>query len=129
MMDDPEQRPAAETIREAIRALRGTPAGERLRSHTQRTQHAAEALLRSPDPIMREVGGQLRDGAMRPSDVLRIPEYRDAFQRAAEQARDQLDPKKVAAELERLAERDSTGQRRDGSTDDRDRREDRTSSW
>ena len=105
MDDDEERRAAAASIQNSVRVLSGTPFGERLRNPAFRQQHAAEALLRNPDPIMREIGRQLQDGSMRPSDVLRIPEYREAFGRAAEQVRDRLDPKQVAAELEALAER------------------------
>jgi hypothetical protein len=76
----------------------------RLNSLTARREHAAEALLRHPDPVMREIGRQFSDGGMRPSDVLRIPEYREAFGRAAEQVRRDLDPKVVAAQLRDLAE-------------------------
>ena len=105
-MDDDKRRAAAESIRDSVRALRDTPIGERLRSAAFRQEHAAEALLRNPDPIMREIGRQLQDGSMRPSDVLRIPAYREAFGRAAEQVRDRLDPKAVATELDKLAERE-----------------------
>jgi hypothetical protein len=105
MDDDEDRREAAASIRDSVRTLRDTPFGERLGNSDFRRQHAAEALLRNPDPIMREIGNQLRDGSMRPSDVLRIPEYREAFGRAAEQVRDRLDPTKVAAELAELAER------------------------
>jgi hypothetical protein len=108
-MDDDERREAAETIRDSVRLLRSrSPIGERLRSGAFRREHAGEALLRHPDPIMREIGRQLRDGTMRPSDVLRIPEYRDAFGRAAEQVRDRLDPKAVATELSRLTEKEQS---------------------
>jgi hypothetical protein len=105
MDDDEERREAAASIRDSVRTLRDTPFGERLRDPDFRRQHAAGALLRNPDPVMREIGRQLQDGSMRPSDVLRIPEYREAFGRAAEQVRGRLDPQKVAADLAELAER------------------------
>jgi len=95
----------ADDIRESMRTLRETSLGERLTSRTARRERAAEALLRHPDPVMREIGRQLRDGSMRPSDVLRIPEYREAFGRAAEQVRRDLDPRMVAAQLRELAQR------------------------
>jgi len=104
MMDE-DRREVADSIRDSVRSLRGTTLGERLRGRAFRQEHAAEALLRHPDPIMREIGRQLRDGSMRPADVLRIPEYRDAFGRAAADARRSLDPKAVAADLHELAER------------------------
>lgn len=94
-------------IRESVRTLRQTPLGQRLGSLDARRERAAEALLRHPDPVMREIGRQFQDGSMRPADVLRIPEYRQAFARAADQVRRDLDPKVVAAELRDLAERSS----------------------
>jgi hypothetical protein len=46
--------------------------------------------------------------------VLRIPQYREAFQRAAEQARERLDPRQVAADIDRLAERSTSAERPHG---------------
>lgn len=95
----------SEDIRESVRTLRETSLGERLNDRVARRERAAEALLRHPDPVMREIGRQFQDGSMRPSDVLRIPEYREAFGRAAEQVSRDLDPAIVARQLRQLAER------------------------
>lgn len=122
-MDDPDERDVAAMIQDSVRALRDTPAGQRLRSRAFRQEHAAEALLRHPDPVMREIGQQLRDGTMSPSDVLRVPAYTEAFQRAAVDARDRLDPQRIAAELSGLAERSVE------ETRGRQRPADRGSSW
>lgn len=111
MMDE-ERREVAESIRDSVRTLRATEVGERLGSRAFRQEHAAEALLRHPDPIMQEIGRQLRDGSMRPADVLSIPEYREAFGRAAAEARRTIDPRAVAAELRELAERQTAKDRR-----------------
>jgi hypothetical protein len=37
---------------------------------------AYAALIRHPDPLVREVGVQLRDGHLRPRDILSSPAYR-----------------------------------------------------
>jgi hypothetical protein len=92
-------------MRESLRTLAETSLGERLSNPAARRERAAEALLRHPDPVLREIGQQIRDGSMRPSDVLRIPAYRDAFGRAAAQVSRDLDAKAVAAELRSLAAR------------------------
>jgi hypothetical protein len=89
-------------LRELVGELDRSPLGERLRDRQLRRRHAYEALLRNPDPIMREIGEQLRDGRMRPSDVLSVPAYMEAFQRGAEQAQQRLDPREVAAQLESM---------------------------
>ena len=98
-------------IRDLVRQLDGTSFGVALRSPDARHRRAYEALLQNRDPVMREIGEQLRDGRIRLSDVIRIPAYAEAFHDAASRAADRLDPVVVAQRLEELAaeQRDEGG--------------------
>jgi hypothetical protein len=97
------QETAAARISELIAELDHSPRGEQLRDAGFRRRHAYEALLRNPDPVMREIGQQLRDGHMRLSDILRVPAYAEAFGKAARQAEERLDPREIARQLEQFA--------------------------
>jgi hypothetical protein len=48
---------------------------------------AYDSLARHPDPLLREIGAQLRDGRMRPRDVLSAGAYRTVMLRALERIR------------------------------------------
>lgn len=122
MSTDDTRDPAA-TIRELVSELEGTALGERMHDPEFRRRHAYGALQHNPDPIMREIGQQLRDGSMRPADVLRVPAYAEAFLRSTEDAARRLEPKKIAAELSALlAEQRRAGRSpRDATENGRDR--------
>jgi hypothetical protein len=77
-----------------------------------------ERLAAHPDPIVRELAGELRAGRLRPRDVLRHPRYAPALRRASEHLRT-LDPARLRAEVERhLAEhRHAHHHERDVSSD------------
>lgn len=102
-MEGNENAAVAARIRELVAELDDSPVGERLRDPSFHHRHVCEALLHNPDPVMREIGRQVRDGQMRISDVLRVPEYADAFRGAARSAAERLDPKDIARQLEELA--------------------------
>ena len=106
--------PEAGDIADLVAELRSGPLGERLADRRFRRQHAYEALVHNPDPIMREIGQQLRDGAIRPADILRIPEYTEAFRRGADRAAQRLDPERIADDLQTMI-----AQARDQDADDR----------
>jgi hypothetical protein len=63
---------------------RGTAAD--LRDPAVRRRRVVEALLGSPDPILREVGEQMRDGRVMVADAIRVPAYANALRSAAVQA-------------------------------------------
>lgn len=48
---------------------------------------ALAALARHPDPILREIATQLRDGHIRPRDVLSAPAYRTVLLRVLDRIR------------------------------------------
>jgi len=106
--------PEAGDIADLVAELRSGPLGERLADRRFRRQHAYEALVHNPDPIMREIGQQLRDGAIRPADILRIPEYTEAFRRGADRAAQRLAPERIADDLQTMI-----AQARDQDADDR----------
>jgi hypothetical protein len=123
-------------IGQRLRALMGeldrSPLGQRLRDRAMHRRHAHVALLRNPDPTMREIGEQLRDGRMRPADILTVPAYLEAFQRGADRAAQRLDPRELAEQLETMLATVQRNTADDQPTTDhgsdprqRDRREDR----
>jgi hypothetical protein len=89
-------------IRHLLRELDATPAGRELLSPAARRQRAAEVLLGSPDPVLREIGEQVRDGRIRLADAIRIPAYAEAFSNAARQAAGRIDPERIAEQLEQF---------------------------
>jgi hypothetical protein len=91
--------PETDDIADLVARLRSGPLGKRLADRRFRREHGYEALLHNPDPIMREIGQQLRDGVIRPVDILRVPEYTEAFRRSAEHAAEHLDEHRIADEL------------------------------
>ncbi len=115
-MDQEERAATAARIQALVTELHHSPVGERLRDPAFRQRHVVEALLHNPDPVMREIGEQVRDGHMRLSEIQRVPAYRDAFANAAQQAAQRLDPKEIAKQLEQLATRTR------GEPEQRDRR-------
>ena|SRR5438046_507898 len=92
-------------IRELVGQFEATPAGRVLRSPEVRRRRACEVLLASDDPVLREIGEQVRDGRMRLADGVRVPAYAEAFANAAKQAAERLDPRRVADQLGELVAR------------------------
>jgi hypothetical protein len=104
-------------IRELVSELDGTSFAVARRGPAARRQRAYEALLLNPDPVMREIGEELRDGRITLADIVRIPAYADAFREAASRAIDRLAPAVVAEQLEELV----ADQRRKDAVADRAR--------
>ena len=46
-----------------------------------------DALVEHTDPVVREIGQQLRNGEIRPRDLLRAPEYRPVLERGLSRLR------------------------------------------
>ena len=90
-------------MQDVLADVRDSPVGRRLRDVDFRRRHAYAALVRHPSPVMREIGEQLRDGRMRPIDILRVPAYREVFGKAARHAAARLYSEKIAQQLEALA--------------------------
>lgn len=63
-----------ERIRAAVAA---SPELAELADASTRRRRFYEVVAENPDPIWREIGQQLRDGRLRPSEVLSVPEYRE----------------------------------------------------
>jgi len=93
-------------ILDLIGQLDMTSAGLVLRSPQARRQRACELLLASDDPVLREIGEQVRDSRMRLADAIRVPAYGEAFARAAATAAERLDPEQVAERLAAYVARD-----------------------
>ncbi len=102
-MSAAETEAAQRRIGELVRRLDGRPLARALRDPAVRRQRAGDALLRSDDPVLREIGAQVRDGRLRLVDALREPAYAEAFRNAARQAAERLDPQRIAAQLEEHA--------------------------
>jgi hypothetical protein len=71
------------TIRDVVEMLERTAYGPLLRDPARRRQAVYDGLARSADPVAREIGEQLRDGRLCPSDLLRSPEFRSFLDRGA----------------------------------------------
>jgi hypothetical protein len=102
-MDAVEATATFARIRDLLHKIDASPLGRAMRDPDARHRRACEALLHSPDPVMREIGEQVRDGRIRLADVIRVPVYAEAFRNATQQAIEQLDPRRVAEQLEQLA--------------------------
>ena len=50
-----------------------------LEDSSRRRGTAYASMAKSSDPILREIGEQLRSGRIAPRDLLCVPEYRDAL--------------------------------------------------
>jgi hypothetical protein len=70
--------PTAESLLAKIESL---PIAAELADPTRRKHLIYERLAASEDPVTREIGEQLRDGAMRVRDLWAIPEYRQVLER------------------------------------------------
>lgn len=95
----------ARQLVEDLTRLRDTPAGLRLRNRELLREHAAEALRRSPDPLLREIGEHLRNGRGRPADVVRVPEYAAALGRATRDAAGRVTVQRLAEAVVACADR------------------------
>ncbi|WP_100443975.1 hypothetical protein [Glycomyces xiaoerkulensis] len=95
-----------------LRGLEGTPLGERLSTPRQRQEELYDLMAAHEDPLWREMGEQLKSGAMTLSDALATPAYRDHLTESLELAKERQtelyeaversggDPDVLAAELE-----------------------------
>lgn len=95
--------------REVLDAIDRTPYGEILRDTARRRQLVFEAMAQSGDPLTREIGEQLRSGAIRPRDLLQVAEYRNHVAHGLEEAA-KLDPSDLLKSINALnAEEKLTG--------------------
>ena len=58
-------------------AMADAPEFDGLQDTATRRHQLYQLIAEHPDPLWREIGQQLRDGQLRPTEVLSIPEYRD----------------------------------------------------
>lgn|SRR5690606_13819376 len=62
-------------ISELLEALRETPRGSDLFNVDHNREQLYRELAEDQDPLLREIGQQLRDGLIRPHELLTIPGY------------------------------------------------------
>jgi rubrerythrin len=74
-----------------VRRLQGTPLGERLDSRDKRRRALFDMLANHKDPMWREIGQQLKNGQMKPTDLLTTPAYRQHLLEGLEAAKEQID--------------------------------------
>jgi hypothetical protein len=98
-MSDVEGQPALARL---IAALDRGPLGEVLRDDHRRRAAVYERMADSSDPLTREIGQQLRDGVLRPQDLLKDPEYRRFLDRGVERLHD-LDLDELTRQAEAAA--------------------------
>ena len=61
-------------------AVAASPELADLANTATRRHRLYQLIAESPDPLWREIGAQLRDGQLRPTQVLSVPEYREHLQ-------------------------------------------------
>lgn len=71
-------------ISRLMAALDRGPLGAVLRDDNRRRAAVYERMANSDDPLTREIGQQLRDGVLRPQDLLKDPTYRGFLDRGVE---------------------------------------------
>ncbi|MFG1872449.1 hypothetical protein [Micromonospora arborensis] len=81
MNDTPHPRAA-----DVLAAVDRTPYGSVVRDEAFRRQLVYESLISGVDPVGREIGQQLRDGSLRPRELLAASDYEDFFRQARAQA-------------------------------------------
>lgn len=93
-MADPDPR----SNRELLAALAGTPSGAARSDPDRQRQQLYRELAEHDDPLLREIGIQLRDGLIRPHQLLTSPEYDAVVAELLERLR-QVDPEAVRRTL------------------------------
>ncbi|PRX46923.1 hypothetical protein B0I33_10620 [Prauserella shujinwangii] len=73
-MDQAENPRDIDDVRSAVAE---SPEFEELRDASSRRRALYRLMAENPDPLWREMGQQLRDGRMRPAEMLSTPEYRE----------------------------------------------------
>jgi hypothetical protein len=61
-------------------AMAKSPEFAELKDTSSRRQALYRLIAEHPDPLLREIGQQLRDGHLRPTEVLSTPQYREHLQ-------------------------------------------------
>ncbi|MFI7672814.1 hypothetical protein [Actinophytocola sp. NPDC049390] len=68
--------------------MANTDLGKRLATPAGRRSALYDMLAAHPDPVWREMGEQLKNGSMRPSDMFAVPAYRERVMAGLEEARE-----------------------------------------
>lgn len=74
-----------------VQRLQGTPLGDRLDSPDKRRTALFDMLATHKDPMWREIGQQLKNGQMKPTDLLATPVYRQHLLDGLEAAKERID--------------------------------------
>lgn len=82
-MNEPRQGPE-----KYLDLMANTELGRRLATPAARRSALYDMLAAHPDPVWREMGEQLRNGSMRPSDMFAVPAYRERVMAGLEQAKE-----------------------------------------
>ncbi len=88
--------------------LAATRLGAVLSEPAQRREMLYAALTEHPDPVLRELGQQLRDGRIRPGELGSVDAYRSVLQRGLD-AMTSFDIERVAAAAEAAEDRHQPG--------------------
>jgi hypothetical protein len=104
--------PDSRSIKDLLDALARTPFGAELREPERHRQRIYRELAEDDDPLLREIGEQLRDGVMRPHQLLDVPAYRAVVEQRLDELRQRPnDPEAIRQELAELV--DSANRRED----------------
>lgn len=94
------------------RLLESSPRYSELADPDTRRRHVFDALANSDDPMWREIGQQLRDGRLRPRDLLGIDAYAEKIQQGLAANAEQFHANMAEAAAELQAEQDEGQQER-----------------
>jgi hypothetical protein len=101
-----EQNPPA-ALDQLLEAVARTSFGELLHDEQRRRHELFKMMADSPDPMLREMGEQLRDGLARPGDLLSVPSYAETLMNGCRQlAESGLDLDEVMAEIDEIGRRE-----------------------
>jgi hypothetical protein len=110
-----DEKPARATLEDIFAKLEQTSYRELLHDHERRRHLLATLMADSTDPIMREMGEQLRDGSATPRQLLSVPDYLEVLNRGYDELA-KIDLDEVAEwvdDVERR-EREDAERERDG---------------
>ncbi|MEN3608612.1 hypothetical protein AAH979_03615 [Plantactinospora sp. ZYX-F-223] len=114
-----QERNPSTTLDQLLDAAARTSYGELLHDEQRRRHELFRMMADSRDPMLREMGEQLRDGLARPRDLLSVPGYAEALrsgcQRLGENGPD-LD--EVVAEIDEIGRREQEEERERARRDD-----------
>lgn len=102
MADTTDGQPSADDVLDAVAQ---TSYGELLHDDQRRRHELYKLMADSTDPMVREMGEQLRDGLVTPLQLLSVPEYAEALMSGVQRLAE-FDMKQVVEEMDAIRGRE-----------------------